>query len=88
MIQHSSNTGYATLDLYNPFDNTAGVRNISSCVVTGGFLKFCTDDKTQLGLIMMLVFTITANHIFFWGQLRLTLPSSVFSTYDIYEKTK
>lgn len=27
MTQHSSNTGYATLDLYNPFDNTTtGVR--------------------------------------------------------------
>uniref|UniRef100_A0A3Q0RUW8 Secretory carrier-associated membrane protein n=1 Tax=Amphilophus citrinellus TaxID=61819 RepID=A0A3Q0RUW8_AMPCI len=24
VTQHSSNTGYATLDLYNPFDNTAG----------------------------------------------------------------
>lgn len=25
VTQHSSNTGYATLDLYNPFDNTTGV---------------------------------------------------------------
>ncbi|XP_010766190.1 secretory carrier-associated membrane protein 3-like isoform X1 [Notothenia coriiceps] len=24
VTQHSSNTGYATLDLYNPFDNTTG----------------------------------------------------------------
>lgn len=30
VTQHSSNTEYATLDLYNPFDNTTGVSNISS----------------------------------------------------------
>lgn len=30
MTQHSSNTGYATLDLYNPFDNTTRVSVNSS----------------------------------------------------------
>lgn len=29
VIQHSSNTGYATLDLYNPFDNNTTAVNIS-----------------------------------------------------------
>uniref|UniRef100_A0A8C5F583 Secretory carrier-associated membrane protein n=1 Tax=Gadus morhua TaxID=8049 RepID=A0A8C5F583_GADMO len=29
VTQHSSNTGYATLDLYNPFDNKTGVRTRS-----------------------------------------------------------
>lgn len=30
MTQHSSNTGYATLDLYNPFESTTAVSYIAS----------------------------------------------------------
>lgn len=33
MTQHSSTTGYATLDLYNPFENTTAVSNSYSLPV-------------------------------------------------------
>lgn len=36
VTQHSSNTGYATLDLYNPFDNTTGVSSSISHVYMRG----------------------------------------------------
>lgn len=42
VTQHSSTTGYATLDLYNPFESTTAVSNSSSSPVrTRGSLSWC-----------------------------------------------